>query len=418
MSFSSMGLNEALLRAVVSQGYTTPTAIQLQAIPTILAGHDLLAAAQTGTGKTAAFTLPLLQKLLDSGSVPKDQRKPRALVLTPTRELAVQVADSIRTYGRNVPIRTATIYGGAGMYPQIETLRRGVDIIVATPGRLLDHLERRTVDLSNVETLVLDEADRMLDMGFIRPIEQIISKLAAKRQNLLFSATFSNEIRKLAEGLLQSPQTIDIAPRNTAVDLVNQQICHVDKGNKKALLVHLIQRDQWGQVLIFMRTKHGADRLTRQLQQDGLRAVAIHGDKSQSQRTRALNDFKRGRANLLVATDVAARGLDIDALPHVVNFELPQVAEDYVHRIGRTGRAGLSGEALSLVSPDEVPQLQAIEQALKRSLPVMTETGFTLATPIKTSARAGKPHHRPRSKPGYSGRPQRSKRSSQRQSAR
>lgn len=418
MSFSSMGLNEALLRAVVSQGYTTPTAIQLQAIPTILAGHDLLAAAQTGTGKTAAFTLPLLQKLLDSGSMPKDRRKPRALVLTPTRELAVQVADSIRTYGRNVPIRTATIYGGAGMYPQIETLRRGVDIVVATPGRLLDHLERRTVDLSSVETLVLDEADRMLDMGFIRPIEQIISKLATKRQNLLFSATFSNEIRKLAEGLLQSPQTIDIAPRNTAVDLVNQQICHVDKGNKKALLVHLIQRDQWGQVLIFMRTKHGADRLTRQLQQDGLRAVAIHGDKSQSQRTRALNDFKRGRANLLVATDVAARGLDIDALPHVVNFELPQVAEDYVHRIGRTGRAGCSGEALSLVSPDEVPQLHAIEQALKRSLPVMTETGFTLATPTKASARAGKPHHRPRSKPGYSGRPQRAKRSSQRQSAR
>lgn len=387
MSFCSLGLSEALLRAVSAEGYTSPTPIQSQAIPAILAGQDLLGAAQTGTGKTAAFTLPLLQRLLDdTASDTRRRRKPRALVLTPTRELAAQVADSIRVYGRHVPIRTATIFGGAGMQPQIDTLRRGVDIVVATPGRLLDHIERRTIELSGIHCLVLDEADRMLDMGFIRDIRRIIEQLPAKRQNLLFSATFSDDIRGLARSLLRDPVAVDVAPRNSVTEQVSHRVYHVDKGSKRALLAHLIQDGSWGQTLVFTRTKHGADRLARQLESGGLRSAVIHGNKSQSVRTRALSDFKRNRVQILVATDIAARGLDIDALPHVVNYELPHVPEDYVHRIGRTGRAGYTGEAVSLVCGDEAQQLKAIEKLLGRKLEAQIETGFTPSAPVKPAS--------------------------------
>jgi ATP-dependent RNA helicase RhlE len=383
MSFTTLGLSEALLHAVTSQGYTAPTPIQAQAIPAILAGRDLLGAAQTGTGKTAAFTLPLLQRLLDDTVADNRRRKPRVLVLVPTRELAAQVADSIRTYGRHVPIRTATVFGGAGMHPQIEALRRGVDMIVATPGRLMDHIERRTVDLSGIQYLVLDEADRMLDMGFIRDIRKIIGMLPAARQNLLFSATFSEDIRALANNLLHDPISIEVAPRNSATEQVTHRVYHVDKGNKRALLAHLIRNGNWGQTLVFTRTKHGADRLARQLGTGGLSIAVIHGNKSQSIRTRALSDFKRNRVQILVATDIAARGLDIDALPHVVNYELPNVPEDYVHRIGRTGRAGYTGEAVSLVCGDEALQLKAIEKLLGRTLPTQTEEGFIPSAPIQ-----------------------------------
>lgn len=383
MSFTSFGLSEALLRAVAAQGYTTPTAIQTRAIPAILAGRDLLGAAQTGTGKTAAFTLPLLQRLLDDNHGNKRRYIPRALILVPTRELAAQVAESIRTYGHHVPIRTLTIFGGAGMKPQIDALRRGVDIVVATPGRLMDHLERRTVDLSGIQCLILDEADRMLDMGFIRDIRRIIDHLPLVRQNLLFSATFSADIRALARGLLQDPVSIDVAPRNSITEQVSHRVYHVDKGNKRTLLARLIHDGNWGQTLVFTRTKHGADRLARQLESNGLRSAVIHGNKSQSVRTRALSDFKRNRVQILVATDIAARGLDIDALPHVVNYDLPHVPEDYVHRIGRTGRAGCSGEAVSLVSGDEVVQLKAIEKLLGHSIQVQAENGHKLPTPIQ-----------------------------------
>lgn len=400
MSFNSFGLSEALLRAVVAQGYTTPTAIQTQAIPAILAGRDLLGAAQTGTGKTAAFTLPLLQRLLD-GSGNRRRHMPRALVLVPTRELAAQVAESIRTYGRHVPIRTLTVFGGAGMQPQIDALRRGVDIVVATPGRLMDHLERRTVNLSGVQHLILDEADRMLDMGFIRDIRRIIAQLPASRQNLLFSATFSKDIRELAHDLLQDPVSIDVAPRNSVTEQVSHRVYHVDKTNKRALLAHLIDNGNWGQTLVFTRTKHGADRLARQLESSGLRSAVIHGNKSQSVRTRALSDFKCNRVQILVATDIAARGLDIDALPHVVNYELPHVPEDYVHRIGRTGRAGCSGEAVSLVSGDETVQLKAIEKLLGHTLQVQTESGYAPSTTIQLAKHretpgSGRARHRGR----------------------
>ncbi|MFO1322074.1 MAG: DEAD/DEAH box helicase [Burkholderiales bacterium] len=370
MSFADLGLAESLVRACADRGYTQPTPIQTQGIPAVLAGGDLLACAQTGTGKTAAFTLPLLQRLTE---IPAKRaaggRKPvRALVLTPTRELAAQVEESVRDYGRHLPLTSMTIFGGVGMQPQVQKLAGGVDILVATPGRLLDHVGQRTVDLSQVETLVLDEADRMLDMGFIRDIRRILALLPKQRQNLLFSATFSDEIRDLAEGLLHHPTSIEVARRNAPAEAVDQKVVLVDKGAKRALLSHLIKSRDWSQVLVFTRTKHGANRLADQLGKDGISALAIHGNKSQNARTRALAEFKEGRLRVLVATDIAARGLDIVDLPHVVNFELPNVPEDYVHRIGRTGRAGASGEAVALVGADEKSLLADIEKLLKRQL--------------------------------------------------
>ena len=368
MSFSELGLADGLLRAVADEGYTTPTPIQAKAIPEILAGRDLLAAAQTGTGKTAAFTLPLLQKL--SAVQPEGPRRIRVLVLVPTRELAAQVNESVRTYGRHLPkISTALIFGGVSFNPQADLLRRGVDIVVATPGRLLDHAQQRTVNLSAVEFLVLDEADRMLDMGFIHDIRRVLKLLPAKRQNLMFSATFPEEIRQLSQGILKNPVTIDIAPRNSAVETVTQRLVHVGKLDKAGLLSHLISTGSWRQTLVFTRTKRGANKLAERLARDGITTDALHGNKSQNARTRALAGFKAGNVRVLVATDIAARGLDIDMLPHVVNFDLPNVPEDYVHRIGRTGRAGMDGEAISLVSNEERDELRAIERMLKRTIP-------------------------------------------------
>jgi ATP-dependent RNA helicase RhlE len=372
MSFDSLGLSAELLRAVAEEGYTVPTPIQAKAIPVVLGGRDLLAAAQTGTGKTAGFTLPLLERLRGQPSL----RQPRALVLTPTRELAAQVMESVQTYGKYLRLRAGVIFGGVGINPQIDMLRRGVDILVATPGRLLDHAGQRTVDLSHVEVLVLDEADRMLDMGFIHDIKRVLKLLPPRRQNLLFSATFSSEIRALAEKLLDNPVSVEVAPRNTAAELVTQVVHPVDKGRKRELLSHLIQDGNWRQVLVFTRTKHGANRLAEQLGKDGINAAAIHGNKSQGARTRALADFKQGAVQVLVATDIAARGLDIDQLPHVVNYELPNVPEDYVHRIGRTGRAGANGEAMSLVSLDEKKLLADIQRVLKRPIPSVVVAGF------------------------------------------
>jgi ATP-dependent RNA helicase RhlE len=373
MSFDSLGLQADLLRAVAAQSYTQPTPIQIQAIPAILAGHDLLAGAQTGTGKTAAFVLPLLQRLAEAGP---PQTRPRALILTPTRELAAQVAESVRVYGSHLPLRSSVVFGGVGMQPQIDQLRRGVDVLVATPGRLLDHLGRRTVDLSKVEILVLDEADRMLDMGFIHAIRRVIQVLPKRRQNLLFSATYSDEIRRLADGLLTRPKTIEVARRNTAAETVTQAAHFVDKDRKRDLLAHLFRSEGWHQVLVFTRTKAGANRLAEHLGRAGITAAAIHGNKSQSARTRALDDFKRGGVRALVATDIAARGLDIVNLPQVVNFELPNVPEDYVHRIGRTGRAGVGGQALSLVSHDERGLLAGIQRLLRREIELAPVEGF------------------------------------------
>jgi ATP-dependent RNA helicase RhlE len=366
MSFDSLGLSPEILRAVSERGYETPTPVQARAIPEILAARDLLAGAQTGTGKTAGFTLPLLQRL--SAQAPLHGGSPRALILVPTRELAAQVAESVRIYGKYVRLRTAVIFGGVGINPQIDVLRRGVDIVVATPGRLLDLVQQRCADLSRIGILVLDEADRMLDMGFIHDIRRILKLLPAQRQNLMFSATYSDDIRGLAESLLKKPVTIDIAPRNTAVQSVTQHAYLIAKENKRALLSHLIRDGELQQVLVFTRTKHGANRLALQLEQDGIAAAAIHGNKSQTARTKALADFKSGRIRVLVATEVAARGLDINQLPHVVNYELPNVPEDYVHRIGRTGRAGASGAAWSLVGPDEHGLLKTIEKTIRRQI--------------------------------------------------
>ncbi|HZX22671.1 MAG TPA: DEAD/DEAH box helicase [Woeseiaceae bacterium] len=362
MLFSELGLSAELLSAVEKQGYREATPIQREAIPPILAGRDILASAQTGTGKTAGFTLPLLQRLM--ASRPGGKRRIRALILVPTRELAAQVSESVRNYGCHLPTRSLQIFGGVSIRPQIKRLRDGVDIVVATPGRLLDHVEQRTIDLSGVEMLVLDEADRMLDMGFIRDIRKILKLLPAQRQNLLFSATFSPEIRSLAADFLSSPVEISVAPRNTTAERVIQLVHPVDKARKRELLSHRIGAENWRQVLVFTRTKHGADRLSKQLSADGLDAAAIHGNKSQNARTRALADFKSGKIRVLVATDIAARGLDIDSLPHVVNYELPHVPEDYVHRIGRTARAGLDGHAVSLVCVDEDRLLRDIERLL------------------------------------------------------
>jgi len=367
MTFRNLGLSTDLLRAVADSGYTKPTPIQQQAIPAILQGQDVFASAQTGTGKTAGFTLPLLQ-LLNTTNPNKVHRTPRALILTPTRELADQVNDSVTTYGKYLSLRSAVVYGGVGIRPQIQMLRRGVDILVATPGRLLDHLGQKTVDLSQIEILVLDECDRMLDMGFIRDIRKILAILPPSRQTLMFSATFSKAIQQLANTLLKSPTLIEVAPRNTAAIQVKQVVHPVDRDRKRELLSHMIGFHNWKQVLVFTRTKHGANRLAEQLAKDGLKSSAIHGNKSQAARTRALQDFKQGKVRVLVATDVASRGLDIDQLPHVVNFELPNVPEDYVHRIGRTGRAGNVGRAVSLVCSDEYPFLKDIEQLLNQTL--------------------------------------------------
>lgn len=377
MSFSDLGLSDKLVRAVAEQGYTTPTPIQAQAIPAILKGGDLLAGAQTGTGKTAGFTLPMLQLLAESAPAARGPRAPvRALVLTPTRELAAQVEESVRNYGKYVKLRSMAMFGGVGINPQIEQLKRGVDIVVATPGRLLDHVSQRTIDLSQVEMLVLDEADRMLDMGFIHDIRKILNILPPKRQNLLFSATFSDEIRALADRLLDNPASIEVARRNTTAETVAQRVYPVDRERKRDLLAHLVRENDWHQVLVFTRTKHGANRLAEQLTRDGLSALAIHGNKSQSARTRALTEFKAGTLRLLIATDIAARGIDIDQLPHVVNYDLPNVPEDYVHRIGRTGRAGAEGEAISLVCVDEHGLLRDIERLIKRQLEQTVIPGF------------------------------------------
>ncbi len=374
MSFTELGLRAELLRAVADEGYTEPTPIQAGAIPAVLAGHDLMAAAQTGTGKTAGFTLPILQLL--STRPATGRVKPRVLVLTPTRELAAQVEESVRTYGKHLAIKSVAIYGGVGMVPQIKALKAGVDVLVATPGRLLDHINQRNADLSGVEILVLDEADRMLDMGFINDIKKVLALVPKQKQTLLFSATFSDEIRALAHGLLRTPKLIEVARRNSTVDLIEQRIYRVDKTRKRELLTKLISDGQWHQVLVFTRTKHGANALSEKLNADGISSAAIHGNKSQGARTRALADFKSLKLNVLVATDIAARGLDIDQLPHVVNFELPNVAEDYVHRIGRTGRAGSSGEAVSLVCVDELDLLRDIERLQKREIPVTVLPGF------------------------------------------
>jgi ATP-dependent RNA helicase RhlE len=367
MTFRNLGLSADLLRAVADQGYTEPSPIQQQAIPAILQGQDVFASAQTGTGKTAGFTLPLLQ-LLNTTNPNKVHRTPRALILTPTRELADQVNDSVKTYGKYLSLRSAVVYGGVGIKPQIQMLRRGVDILVATPGRLLDHLGQKTVDLSQLEILVLDECDRMLDMGFIHAIRKILAQLPPSRQTLMFSATFSKAIQQLANTLLKSPTQIEVARRNTAAEQVEQVVYPVDRDRKRELLSYMIGFHNWKQVLVFTRTKHGANRLAEQLAKDGLKTTAIHGNKSQAARTRALQDFKQGKVRVLVATDVASRGLDIDQLPHVVNFELPNVPEDYVHRIGRTGRAGNVGRAVSLVCGDEYPLLKDIERLLNQTL--------------------------------------------------
>jgi ATP-dependent RNA helicase RhlE len=380
MLFNQLGLTAELLRAVDEKGYQEVTPIQQQAIPLILEGRDVLAAAQTGTGKTAGFTLPLLQKLQQSD---KNRRSIRALVLTPTRELAAQVAESVRDYGTHLPFKTAVIFGGVNINSQITKLRKGVDVVVATPGRLLDHMQRKTIDLSKVEFLVLDEADRMLDMGFIRDIRKVLKVLPTERQNLLFSATFSNDIRRLASDLLDAPVEIEVAPRNKPADLVKQVVHPVDKRRKRQLLSERIGKENWRQVLVFTRTKRGANRLAEQLAGDGIESAAIHGNKSQGARTRALADFKANKIRVLVATDIAARGLDIDKLPYVVNYELPFVPEDYVHRIGRTARAGQKGNAVSLVCVDELILLKDIEKLLGTEIEKQVLKGYEPDTRIK-----------------------------------
>ena len=395
MSFQTLGLSPSLLRAVEKQGYTHPTPVQKQSIPVIIKGKDVLAGAQTGTGKTAGFTLPMLQRLNKQSHQKKgSHRKVRGLVLTPTRELAAQVEKSIETYGAFLPLKSTVIFGGVKIGPQITKLKRGVDILVATPGRLLDHVSQKTLNLSSVEIFVLDEADRMLDMGFIHDIKKIIALLPKKKQTLFFSATFSPEIKKLADGLLHSPALIEVTPQNTAAERVSQVVCAVDRVRKREVLSFLISSQDWKQVLVFTRTKHGANRLVKQLESDGITALAIHGNKSQAARTKALTSFKKGKIRVLVGTDVAARGLDINELPHVVNFELPHVPEDYVHRIGRTGRAGKEGEAISLVCIDEVKLLHDIERLLKKEIRKVVVPGYEpdptiKAKPIQRGGRGG-----------------------------
>lgn len=392
MTFDTLGLSASLLRAIADQGYETPSPIQAKAIPLILAGKDVMAAAQTGTGKTAAFTLPLLHRL--TGGKPVKANRCRALVLTPTRELAAQVQESVRDYGKYDGFRSAVVFGGVKINPQIALLKRGVDVLVATPGRLLDLHGQGFVDFSDLEVLIFDEADRMLDMGFINDIKRIVKLLPTKRQTLMFSATFSAEITQLAQGYMQTPVKVEVAPPNATADMVTQWVYPVDKKRKPELLSHLVQTNAWHQVLVFTRTKHGANKLSQQLEKDGISAVAIHGNKSQNARTKALGDFKQGKVQALVATDIAARGLDIEQLPQVVNFDLPNVAEDYVHRIGRTGRAGASGHAYSLVSADEADFLAGIEKLIRKTLPREEIEGF-------------EPEHAvPQGRPGATARPQ------------
>jgi ATP-dependent RNA helicase RhlE len=413
MTFETLGLSPALLRALAENGLTTPTPIQAQAIPFALSGQDVLGGAQTGTGKTAAFGLPLLQRLskLTPAAGP---RKPRALVLVPTRELAEQVAGSIKTYGRHLHLNVTTIYGGAGMGPQVDNLRRGADILVATPGRLIDHMERGSAKLDAIEVLVLDEADRMLDMGFLPPIKRILGRVPKERQTLLFSATFEPRVKALALEFMRNPQQIQVAANNTIAETIVHRVHPVDGSRKRDLLIQILSKRHTDQVLVFGKTKHGCNRLAEQLEEAGLRAVAIHGNKSQAQRQKALNQFKAGKARVLVATDVAARGLDIPDLPLVINHDLPMVAEDYIHRIGRTGRAGAQGEALSLVSPEEGGLLNQIQRMLKVDLKMDVVEGFAPSKPIRLDTPipkngggqrqgqrpgAGKPAHRPHGKP-------------------
>ncbi len=385
--FTKLGLSAELLRAVAEQGYTQPTPIQAQAIPVVLSGRDLLGAAQTGTGKTAGFTLPMLYRLAAKPDLSNARRPVRALILTPTRELCAQVQESVKTYGRYMKMTSTTIYGGVGFHPQVTALRRGVDIVVATPGRLLDHVQQRTIDLRGIEMLVLDEADRMLDMGFIHDIRRIVTLLPKERQTLLFSATFSDEIRQLAAAFQRDPATIEVARRNAPIELVTQVVHPVDKDKKRELLAHLVKTQNWQQVLVFTKTKHGANRLAEQLERDGIQSDAIHGNKSQPQRMRALKRFKDLQVQVLVATDIAARGIDIDALPHVVNFDLPNVAEDYVHRIGRTGRAGSTGDAVSLVCGEDRPLLNAIERLTGKQIEQRIIAGFEPTQPFRSSER-------------------------------
>ena len=376
MSFAALGLSEEIVRAVTERGYTEPTPIQAQAIPVVLSGRDLLAGAQTGTGKTAGFTLPILQRLSTTAKPATGKAHIRALILAPTRELAAQIEESVREYGKHLKLHSMMMFGGVNINPQIQKLRGRVDILVATPGRLLDHVQQRTVDLSHIEILVLDEADRMLDMGFIRDIKKILALLPRQRQNLLFSATFPDEIKLLADGMLDKPALVEVARQNATAELITQKVYPVDRERKRELLTHLIKEHSWHQVLVFTRTKHGANRLAEQLGKDGIPALAIHGNKSQAARTRALAEFKSGELQVLVATDIAARGIDIIELPHVVNFELPNVPEDYVHRIGRTGRAGSEGEASSLVCIDERKLLNDIERLTRSEIPVVQAPGF------------------------------------------
>jgi ATP-dependent RNA helicase RhlE len=424
--FEALGLSPALLRALAENKYTTPTPIQAQAIPLALAGHDLLGGAQTGTGKTAAFGLPLLQRL--SKQTPaKGPRKPRALVLVPTRELAVQVAESIKAFNRHLHLNVTTIYGGAGMGPQVDNLRRGADILVATPGRLIDHMERGSVKLDAIEVLVLDEADRMLDMGFLPAIKRVLQRLPAERQTLLFSATFEPRIKALALEFMRNPKQVQVAAQNTIAETIVHRVHPVDNSRKRALLIDILSKRHTDQVLVFGKTKHGCNRLAEQLGEAGLKAVAIHGNKSQAQRQKALDQFKAGRARVLVATDVAARGLDIPDLPLVINHDLPMVAEDYIHRIGRTGRNGATGEALSLVSPEEGGLLNQIQRMLKVDLQMDVVEGYAPSKPIRLDTPipknggggqrqgqrpAGRPAHRPHGKPaarsGHAGPKQRS----------
>lgn len=382
MTFSDLGLCKPLLDAIKDQGYTKPSPIQAQAIPIILEKKDVLAGAQTGTGKTAGFTLPILQRLYDKK---REKGKPyvKALILTPTRELAAQVGENVQTYGKYLPFKSTIIFGGVGINPQKAAIRKGVDILVATPGRLLDLISQDSLDLSRIEFFVLDEADRMLDMGFVHDIKKVLALLPEHRQNLLFSATFSDEIKKLADKLLNKPELIEVARRNTSSETVAQVVHHVDRERKRELLIHLIKKDNWKQVLVFTRTKHGANRLSEQLNKFDISSSAIHGNKSQGARTKALADFKAGNINVLVATDIAARGIDIDQLPHVVNFELPNVAEDYVHRIGRTGRAGREGEAVSLVCIDEHEYLKGIEKLINKEIEKVDVEGFEVNPSIK-----------------------------------
>ncbi|MGO0999862.1 DEAD/DEAH box helicase [Lysobacter sp. CA196] len=413
MTFESLGLAPALLRALSEQNYTTPTPIQSEAIPLALAGHDLLGGAQTGTGKTAAFGLPLLHRLATTQG--NTQRKPRVLILAPTRELALQVSDSLRGYAKYLRLNIHAIFGGAGMGPQLDALRRGVDVLVATPGRLIDHLERGSAKLDGVEMLIMDEADRMLDMGFLPAIKRILGRLPQSRQTLLFSATFETQIKQLALEFMRNPQQVQIAANSLVADAITHRVHPVDGGRKRDLLIDILAKRPNDQVIVFGRTKHGCNRLAEQLEEAGLKSVAIHGNKSQAQRQKALRDFKANKARVLVATDVAARGLDIPSLPLVINFDLPMVAEDYVHRIGRTGRNGATGEALSLVSPDEGGLLRQIQRILKDDIEMVTVPGYEPSRPIRMGSDAPgarspggnnrgnngprKPAHRPHGKP-------------------